>query len=96
MNTKSKEERLEIVLDIIRKLRNFPTVNTATIDLYNSEYPAMIKLREIFSRYVNQSDSSLSGESGTIPFPEINRKIEYLLPIKKSTPPKFILRYTRQ
>jgi hypothetical protein len=93
MNTKSKEERLEIVLALIKKLRNFPTVNSTTIDLYNSEYPSMRKLREIFSRYVNQPEFSLSGETGTIPFPEMNRKIEYLLPIKKSAEPKFVLRY---
>lgn len=95
MKYKSKEERLQIILDIVRKLKNFPTTTGTKIDLYNCDFPAMAQLKIIFNRYINQDDSdlkSLVSESGKIPFPEINRKIQYILPVKKDASPTFILK----
>lgn len=97
IKNRNKGERLEIVLDLINKLKNFPTVKGTTIDLYIDTFPAIVELKEIFSRFVNQDDSNskfLVSESGTIHFPEISRKIEYILPIKKINSPVFVLKHT--
>jgi hypothetical protein len=89
---KTKSERLEIVLDICKKLRKFPTaehplleVYESHLNLYDSDYEAIIKLKKILSDYVNQDDNSphlLTGFSGKIKFTELNRTIHYILPIK--------------
>lgn len=93
MKFKSRKERLEIVLDIVRKLKNFPTTTGTTIDLYNCDFPAMTHLKLIFNRYINQDDSDyLISESEKIPFPEINRKIHLVLPVKKDASPLFVLK----
>lgn len=92
MLLKTKSERLNIVLDICKKLRNFPTAehplletHESHLNLYDSDYDAIIKLKKIFSEYVNQDDNTpdlLTGFSGKIKFPELNRIIQYILPIK--------------
>lgn len=96
---KNKSERLEIVLDLCKKLRKFPTaphpiyqVDNSYLNLYDTDYPAIIKIKEIFNMYVKQNDndlSSLTGFSGTIKFEEFDKIIEYRLPIKKHTNPLF-------
>lgn len=92
---KTREERLEIVLDIVKKLSKFPTTTGTYINLYEINCPAMNEIKIIFNRYINQDDSTpelLVGETGKIKFPEIGRKIEFILPIKKTIPPTFILK----
>lgn len=99
---KSKQERLEIVLDLCKQLRNFPTAQHPLLDtqhshlnLYDTDYSAIIKIKEIFNMYVNQDDndvSVLNGFSGKIKFPELNKTIEYILPIKRIAKPLFVFR----
>lgn len=100
--TKTKSERLQIVIDIVKKLKSFPKSYVALgdptpfIDLYNEEYDAIKQLKKIFDAYINQNDedqTSLQSFSGKIPFPELNRTIEYILPIRKITQPTFVLRH---
>lgn len=92
-NKKNKQERLKIVLEICKKLRDFPTSTGTTIDLYNGHYDAIHKIKEVFTEYVNQDDSKhLIGFSGKIDFPEIGRKIEYVLPIQNSVNSLFVFR----
>lgn len=92
---KTKEERLEIVLDIVKKLSNFPTITGTYINLYEINCPAINELKMIFNRYLAQDDrftELLVGETGKIKFPEIGRRIEFILPIKKTGKPTFILK----
>lgn len=92
---KNKNERLSIVLDIIKKLKSFYSSDNTIIDLYNQQYPTIIKLKSIFNEYINQDDSHPSliyGLNGKLYFPEINKKIIYTLPVKKDSEPIFILR----
>jgi hypothetical protein len=91
---KNKRERLEIVLEIVKKLKNFPTSERTFIDIYNSEFPTIAKLKEIFNEYINQDDnhpSLIYGLNGKLLFPEINRRIIYVLPVKKDALSTFIL-----
>lgn len=101
MNTKkvsklrNKQERVEVVLEICRKLREFPTYIGTTIDLYNSYYDAIHEIKAVFNQYVNQDDSQpkrLNGFSGKIYFPELGRTIEYILPIKRGVNSLFVFR----
>lgn len=97
MNKRNKQERLQVVLDIAQKLKRFPksgftVFETPYMDLYNSEYPAIVKLKKVFHEYIHQSDENSTGFSGQILFEELNRKIEYILPIKKRAQPLFVLK----
>ena len=92
---KNKSERLSIVINIIKKLKSFYSSDNTIIDLYNQEFPSIIKLKSIFDEYINQDDSHPSliyGLNGVLHFPEINKKIVYTLPVKKDSEPIFILR----
>lgn len=90
-NIKSKKERLEIVINICKKLKYFELPDR-TIDLYNSNYNAIIQIKKVMSEYVKQEGENISGYSGLIPFPEFNKKIEYRFPIKKNLQPMFVFR----
>jgi hypothetical protein len=82
-------------MDIIQKLRNFYSSNNTIVNIYNTEFPTIVKLKTIFDEYINQDDSHPSliyGLNGSLDFPEINRKIIYTLPVKKDSKPIFILR----
>lgn len=91
---KNKSERLEIVIDIVKKLKKFPTSENTFIDIYNSEFPTITKLKQVFNEYINQDDnhpSLIYGLNGKLLFPEINKRIVYVLPVKKDASSTFIL-----
>jgi hypothetical protein len=98
---KTIKERLAIVVNIVKQLKQFPKSNPQPgdnlfIDLYNIEYSAIKQLKDIFSEYIHQDDSQpnkLIGFSGKIYFEEINRDIEYILPIKKHNDYMFTLKF---
>ena len=52
----------------------------------------MYELKKIFKNYITQNEPLQSYE-GSIHFDEINRTIEYILPVKKNIDPVFVLRY---
>lgn len=91
---RNTQERLQVVLDIAIKLRNFPSADgTRIVDLYNESYPAIVQLKKAFNDYIrNESRDSLSGK---IRFPEIHKTIEYILPAKSHIEPLFVLRATK-
>lgn len=94
---RDKQQRLVVVLDICEKLRNFPKADNPneTVDLYNYPCSAITELKSVFSSYVNQNDDIpklLTSFSGKIKFEEIQKTIEYTLPIKKHNQPIFVIR----
>jgi hypothetical protein len=97
----NKQDRILIVLDIAKKLRQFPKKTCFMndphpyVDLYCESYTAIHELKHIFASYVNQDDTkqdTLKSFSGTIMFDEIGRRIEYVLPIRKHNQPLFVLK----
>lgn len=92
----SKMERLEIVLEIINKLKNFKSKNNTIINLYDENLCSFIKeLKEIFKEYINQDDKSVDNIKdfkGNLNFEEIDKKIEYFLPCKKNKKSLFVIR----
>lgn len=92
---KNKNERVKIVIDIIQKLKSFYSSDNTIINLYNPQFPTIVKLKTTFDEYINQDDlhpSLIYGLNGTLDFPEINKKIHYILPVKKDSEPVFVLK----
>lgn len=93
---RTKEQRVALVMDLIKKLKYFPRsdkytsldTNNLYINLFNEEFPAIKELKNAFNEYINNEYSI----SGKIQFHEINRKIEYTLPIKSHINPLFVLK----
>jgi len=90
----NKAERLTIVLDIARKLKNYKIKNGGTLNLYNPELCSFIEeYKKIANEYIKQDDNDVNDYCGTLLFEEINKNIEYKLPAHKSTAPLFVIRY---
>ena len=93
---RTKEEKVKLVMQLIKKLKYFPRsdfftcndINNAYVDLFNINYPAIKELKKSFDEYIN-NDYSVSGK---IKFDEINRRIEFNLPIKSYIEPLFVLK----
>ncbi len=92
MSKKTKEERLVVVLEIANKLRYFQGPDGTIDNLYNDEYQAIKELKEIFKNYVQQDEKNLVSFSGSIKFPEIGRKMEYILPTGSLAKSLFVLK----
>jgi hypothetical protein len=93
-NYNNKAERLAIVLDIAKKLKNYKLKNGSTLNLYNPELCSFIEeYKKITNEYIKQDDSDVKDYRGSLLFEEINKNIEYILPAHKSTAPLFVIRY---
>ena len=89
----SKSERLVIVLEIFKNLKNYKQKNGNIINLYNEKLCSFIKeFKEITKKYINQKEDDIKEYKGILDFEEINKKIEYILPIKKDKEPLFVIR----
>lgn len=90
---RSQIDRINVVLDIVKQLKNYPTLNTGPVDLYKDEYVYVQKLKKIFSDYIKQPQDDLKQFKGVVFFEEtVNRDAEYILPILKSQEPLFVIR----
>ena len=89
----SKIERLQIVLEIVNKLKNFKSKNNTIINLYDDNLCSFIKeLKEIFNNYIKQEETKLIDYKGNLYFEEIDKKIEYFLPCRKNKKYFFVIR----
>jgi len=90
---RSQIDRINVVLDIVKQLKNYPTINTDPVDLYKEEYVYVQKLKKIFSDYIKQPQDDLKQFKGVVFFEEtVKRDAEYILPILKSQEPLFVIR----
>jgi hypothetical protein len=89
----SKIERLQIVLEIVNKLKNFKSKNNTIINLYDDNLCSFIKeLKEIFNNYIKQEETKLIDYKGNLYFEEIDKKIEYFLPCRKNKKSLFVIK----
>jgi hypothetical protein len=89
----SKIERLQIVLEIVNKLKNFKCKNNTIINLYDDNLCSFIKdLKEIFNNYIKQDENKLIDFKGNLYFEEIDKKIEYFLPCRKNKKSLFVIK----
>ena len=82
----SQNERIKIVVDIVKKLVNYNTEG-GIINLYNEEYSYVKEFKQITNDYIHNEKTY----SGILEFLEIGKKLEYYLPIRKKNKPKFII-----
>lgn len=89
----SKMERLQIVLEIVKGLRNFKCKDNSTINLYDDGLCDFIpQIKTVFDAYITQSQDIPIDYKGVLFFTEINKNIEYLLPSTKPTTSLFVIR----
>ncbi|NDB86025.1 MAG: hypothetical protein EB127_25490 [Alphaproteobacteria bacterium] len=89
----TQAERLNIVVDIATKLKNFKTKNGQVVNLYSDNLCSFITdFKQICNSYVKQDEAKLVDFRGTLEFEEIDRTIEYVLPVKKQDEPLFVIR----
>lgn len=91
---RSKGERVKVILDLSKKLKDL-----FQLDLAQEDIPALVQLKKIFRDYVNQNDDEpkkMVSFSGKIPFHEIDRIIHYCLPIKRMNEPYMILKRSNE
>ena len=99
---RSKMDRVDVILKIVRQLKNFPNPNPRIeepIDLYKDEYEYVVKLKQIFTDYIKQDDDkpdSLKDFRGTIFLTEtLKKNIENILPVKQNHEPLFVIRMNK-
>ena len=88
MNNYTDIERLNIIMDIMNKLKHFTLNDGQIIDLYNSNYLFISKLKEIANIYIKNGHT----QKGFLDFDEIGKKIEYNFPEKNYKKPLFVIR----
>lgn len=92
----SRQERLEIVLNIINKLKYFPANNSmGYTNIYLDEYKTIKQLKDIFKEYINEKDDELVEKTGKIEFPELNRVMHYILPSNERRRPLFKMEWKK-
>jgi hypothetical protein len=90
---RSQIDRINVVLDIVKQLKNYPTQNMGPVDLYKDEYVYVQKLKKIFTDYIKQPQDDLKQFKGVVFFEEtVKRDAEYILPVLKSQEPLFVIR----
>jgi hypothetical protein len=84
----SQEEKVQITVDIAKKLKYFETQSGQIVNLFNTNYMYVPKLKKIFNDYIHGNTEL----RGTLEFEEIGKKIEYRFPIYKKYNPLFVIR----
>ena len=86
-----KKDKVKIVVDIVRKLKTFPSKSGNTIDLYQDCYPFKERFKNITNRWINEPNSKFQG---TIYFEELGKYFEYDFPDNQNKQPLFVLRHS--
>lgn len=91
----TKEERMQIVMDTVKSMKQFRSKNGKIVDLYNENMFYFVKdLKKIFNDYVKQDDSlgNIVEFAGTLDFVEVSKIVEYKFPADRSVEPVFMIR----
>lgn len=91
----TKEERMQIVMDTVKSMKQFRSKNGKIVDLYNENMFYFVKdLKKIFNDYVKQDDSlgNIVEFAGTLDFAEVSKIVEYKFPADRNVEPVFMIR----
>ena len=89
----TKEERMGIVMETVKSMKQFRSKNGKIVDLYNENIFCFVKeLKKIFNDYVKQDDDSVVEFAGTLDFVEVNKIVEYKFPADRGVEPLFMIR----
>jgi hypothetical protein len=83
------EERINIIIDIMKKLKNFKLMNGEIINLYNNEYTFIKELKIISNEYIRNGKE----QKGKLFFEEIGKNVEYIFPEKSYKKSLFVIRH---
>lgn len=83
----SQEERIQIVINIVKQLTNYST-NKGAVNLYNDSFSYVGVFKKICNDYIKNDQDY----TGTLEFVEIGKKIKYYLPIDKKNKSYFIIK----
>tara|TARA_B100001093_G_C26461508_1_gene856641 strand:- start:364 stop:651 length:288 start_codon:yes stop_codon:yes gene_type:complete len=89
-NNYSQVEKISIIVDITKKLMNFPSSQGGNINLLNKNYLYVNRFKEITRKWINTEHSEFHG---VIRFEEISKHFEYDFPCCKDKEPLFVLRH---
>jgi hypothetical protein len=84
----SQLEKVQIVLDVVKKLQNYTNANGINVNLYNNSFSYVPEFKKICNDYIH-SDVEFSG---SLEFLEIDKKIKYFLPIKRKNKAYFTIK----
>jgi hypothetical protein len=88
MSFYSEKEKLEICLDIAKKLKFYENAQGVVVNLFNENYTFIPKLKEIFANYIKDTKDY----SGILEFEEIGKQIKYHFPISKRRKATFVIK----
>jgi hypothetical protein len=88
MDLYTQSEKIEICKEIISSLQNFQGKDNTPVNLFNPEYSFVKPLKQLFNEYIHGHNYL----KGTLDFVEINKKIEYHLPLTKNHKSLFVIR----
>jgi hypothetical protein len=84
----SQIEKVQIVIDIVKKLKNYTNEHGIVVDLYNNSFSYVPKFKKICNDYIHSTEDF----SGSLEFLEIDKKIKYFLPIKRKNKAFFTIK----
>ena len=84
-----KEEKMEIIKEIIKNLKEFPKKNGGKMNLYEERYSYVEKFKRIACKWIKEEKSGYEGE---LYFEELDKYFEYKLPKMEEEKYKFELK----
>ena len=97
MSYYTKVEKLNIVLDIAKKLKHFKGKNGQIVDLYRDDISFIEEFKTITNEYIKYeplNDNPPKEFKGSFDFIEIGKRIDYIFPILKKDEPLFVIRFS--
>jgi hypothetical protein len=88
MSYYTEKEKVEICVDIAKKLKFYENSRGVTVNLFNENYTFIPKLKQIFADYIKDTRDY----SGTMEFEEIGKEIKYHFPISKRKKALFVIK----
>ena len=85
----TSQEKLEIVIDMVSKLRYYKNDRGEPVNLMNEHFTFVYKLKEIMNKYVREDGSEFKG---FLEFEEIGKKMEYYFPASNKRDPTLVIR----
>lgn len=86
------QEKLEIVMDMVSKLRYYKNDRGEPVNLMNEHFSFVSKLKEIMNKYVREDGSEFKGY---LEFEEIGKKLEYYFPASNKKDPTLVIRQNK-
>ena len=84
----NRQEKVEMCLDIAKKLRNFQNEQGTPVDLFQDHHSFVPKLKKIFADFIDDTKDY----SGVLEFEEIDKQIKYHFPISKKKKATFVIK----